>query len=99
MSLAWSERAICIGVVMLEYVLFSEHVRNIFLSWLKDNQIEYQLAGEAEELLVLIDEDIGHDMEEKIEAQYDFLLDESAKIADEEDDSPDTVHLVGIQFT
>jgi len=84
---------------MLEYVFFSERFRNIFLAWLDDQQIEYQLAGEAEELLVLIDEDIGHDLEEKIEAQYDFLLDESAKIVDEEDDSPDSVHLVGIQFT
>lgn len=84
---------------MLEYVLFLERVRNIFISWLRDNQIEYQLAGEAEELLVLIDEDIDQEILKKIEAQYDFLLDESARIADEEDTSPDSVHLVGIQFT
>lgn len=84
---------------MLEYVLFLESVRNIFISWLRDNQIEYQLAGEAEELLVLIDEDIDQEILKKIEAQYDFLLDESARIADEEDTSPDSVHLVGVQFT
>jgi len=83
---------------MLEYVLFSESVRNIFISWLNDNLIEYQLAGE-EELLILIDEDIDLDTLEKIETRYDFLLDESAKIADKEDESPDNVHLVGIQFT
>ena len=84
---------------MLEYVLFSERIRNIFVSWLQENNIEFQLAGETEELLVLIDEDIDPQIEEKIEAQYDLLLDESAKAVDEEDHSSDAVHLVGIQFT
>lgn len=84
---------------MLEYVLFSEAIRNKFIAWLQDNQIVFQLAGDDEELLVLINEDISHLTEDKIETQYDLLLDESAKIADEEDKSHDSVHLVGIQFT
>ena len=37
-------------------------------------------------------------MQDRIDAQYDLLLDESARIADAEDDSPNAVHLVGIQF-
>ncbi len=83
---------------MLEYVLFSEHIRKLFTIWLQDNQIEFQLAGVGEELLVLISEDIDELTEEKIETQYDFLLDESAKLADEED-SDNAIHIVGIQFT
>jgi len=84
---------------MLEYVVFSEHIRDMFIAWLQDNQIEFQLAGCDEELLVLISEDIDCFTEDKIEAQYDMLLDESARVADKEDDSPDSVHLVAIQFT
>jgi hypothetical protein len=83
---------------MLEYVLFAEQLRDRFTSWLDDNGIEYRIAGDEDELLVLIDEDIDADEHERIEARYDLLLDESARIADEEDDSPDAVHLVGIQF-
>jgi len=83
---------------MLEYVLFAERLRKRFTSWLDDNSIDYRTAGNGEELLVLIDEDIAADLQDRIDEQYDLLLEESARIADEEDDSPDAVHLVGIQF-
>ncbi len=83
---------------MLEYVLFAERLRDRFTSWLDDNGIDYQTARGGEELLVLIDEDIDEDTQDRIDEQYDLLLEESARIADEEDDSPDAVHLVGIQF-
>jgi hypothetical protein len=83
---------------MLEYVLFAERLRDRFTSWLDDKDVDYRTAGGGEELLVLIDEDIDEDMQDRIDEQYDMLLEESARIADEEDDSPDAVHLVGIQF-
>jgi hypothetical protein len=83
---------------MLEYVLFAERLRDRFTSWLDDNSIDYRTDGNGEELLVLIDEDIAADVQDRIDEQYDLLLEESARIADEEDDSPDAVHLVGIQF-
>lgn len=79
---------------MLEYVLFAESLRGRFTTWLHDNGIDYRTAREEGELLVLIDEDT----QDKIDEQYDQLLDESARLADAEDDSPDAVHLVGIQF-
>ena len=82
---------------MLEYILFSERIRNMFTSWLQSNNIEFQLAGNEEEFLVLIDEDIDDSIEEKIEAQYDFLLDKNAKTVDEKDDSPVST-LLEIQF-
>ena len=84
---------------MLEYILFSKRIRDIFTCWLKENDIEFELAGNDEEFLVLIDENIDDSIEQKIEAQYDMLLDESAKAVDEEDDSSGAVHLVGIQYT
>ena len=83
---------------MLEYVLFAVPLRDRFASWLDDNGVDYQTAGDGDELLVLIDEDIDADLQDRIEEQYDLLLDESARMADAEDDSPDAVHLVGIQF-
>jgi hypothetical protein len=83
---------------MLEYVLFVERLRDRFTSWLDENGIEYQTSGAGEELLVLIDEDLDELTQDRIEEQYDLLLDESASLADAEDDTPDAVHLVGIQF-
>jgi hypothetical protein len=83
---------------MLEYVLFAEKLRDRFTEWLDDNGIVYRTGGNGDELLVLVDEDLAGDVQEKVDAQYDLLLDESARIADAEDDSPDAVHLVGIQF-
>jgi len=84
---------------VLEYILFSERIRELFICWLRDNNIEFELAGNDEEFLVLIDEDIADSIEEKIEAQYDLLLDENAKAVDEDDDSSGAIHLVGIQYT
>lgn len=83
---------------MLEYVLFAEPLRDRFTQWLDASDIVYRTGGDGEELLVLVDEDIDEDVQDRIDAQYDLLLEESARIADAEDDSPDAVHRVGIQF-
>ena len=83
---------------MLEYVLFAEQLRDRFTKWLEDNGIAYRADGDGDELLVLVDEDLDEDMQDRVDEQYDLLLEESARIADEQDDSPDAVHLVGIQF-
>jgi hypothetical protein len=83
---------------MLEYVVFAEQLRDRFTEWLDDNGIAYRTDGHGDELLVLIDEDLDEDVQDRIDELYDILLEESARIADAEDDSPDAVHLVGIQF-
>jgi hypothetical protein len=83
---------------MLEYVLFATPLRDRFTKWLDDNNVVYRTAGDGNELLVLVDEDLDEEMQDRVDEMYDLLLDESAGIADEEDDSPDAVHLVGIQF-
>ncbi|MGD8630513.1 MAG: hypothetical protein PVG72_07240 [Gammaproteobacteria bacterium] len=83
---------------MLEYVLFAEQLRDRFTEWLDDNGVVYRTGGDGDELHVLVGEDLAEDVQDKIDAQYDLLLEESARIADAEDDSPDAVHLVGIQF-
>ena len=83
---------------MLEYVLFAEPLRDRFIEWLDNNRIVYQTGGDGDELLVLVDEDLDADVQDRIDEQYDRLLEESARFADEQDDSPDAVHLVGIQF-
>ena len=83
---------------MLEYVLFAEQLRDRFTDWLDNNGIVYRTGGDDDELLVLIEENLDEDVQDRIDEQYDLLLEESARIADEEDDSPDAVHLVGIQF-
>jgi hypothetical protein len=86
------------GCIMLEYVLFAEQLRDRFTGWLDDNGIDYQTGGDADELLVRVDENLDEDVQDRIDEQYDLLLEESARLADDEDDSADSVHLVGIQF-
>jgi hypothetical protein len=86
------------GCIMLEYVLFAEQLRDRFTGWLDDNGIVYQTGGDADELLVRVDENLDEDVQDRIDEQYDLLLEESARLADDEDDSADSVHLVGIQF-
>lgn len=83
---------------MLEYVLFAEQLRDRFAAWLKENGVAYETAGTADELLVLIDEATDADTLDRVDEQYDQLLDESARLADAEDDTPGAVHAVGIQF-
>ena len=83
---------------MLEYVLFAEPLRDRFTQWLDDNGIAYRTGGDGDELLVLLDEDLDEEVLDRVDEQYDQLLEESARMADEEDNSPDAVHLVGIQF-
>ena len=83
---------------MLEYILFSQPLRDRFIQWLEGNGVRYQTAGEGDELLVLLDEELDEEIQDRIDEYYDLLLDESARIADAEDDTPDAVHVVGIQF-
>jgi hypothetical protein len=83
---------------MLEYVLFAEQLRDRFTKWLDDNGVTYRTGGDGDELHVLVDEDLDEETQDRVDEQYDLLLEESARIADAEDDSADAVHLVGIQF-
>ena len=83
---------------MLEYVLFAAQLRDRFTQWLDDNGVAYRTEGNGDELLVLVDEDLEADLQDRVDEQYDLLLEASARIADAEDDTPDAVHRVGIQF-
>jgi hypothetical protein len=83
---------------MLEYVLFAEKLRDRFTAWLDDNGIAYRTGGDGDELLILIDEDLDENLQDRVDEQYDLLLEESARLADAEDDAPDAIHLVGVQF-
>lgn len=83
---------------MLDYVLFAEPLRDRFSQWLDDNCIAYRTREDGDELLVLVDEDLDEDLQDRVDEQYELLLEASARLADDEDNSPDAVHLVGIQF-
>ena len=43
---------------MLEYVLFAARLRDRFTEWLTDSGIAYQTGGNADELLVRVDENL-----------------------------------------
>ena len=84
---------------MLEYAFFENRFRDQFTDWLKTIDMEYQTADGELELLVLVDEDIDDATEEKLEEQYDLIMEKQAISADENDDPEAHINLVGVQYT
>jgi hypothetical protein len=64
---------------MLEYVLFAKQLRDRFTQWLDDNAIDYRTEGDGDELLVLVDEDLDEAMQDRMDEQYDLLLEDSSE--------------------
>jgi hypothetical protein len=84
---------------MFEYILFSKPLRDRFTAFLEEHDVEYQCSDDDEHYLIMVSEDIDENLEDIVEQQYDILLDENARLTDEEDNSSTAIHLVGIQFT
>jgi len=84
---------------MLEYAFFENRFRDQFIDWLKSIDMEYQTQDGELELLVLVDEDIEEEIEDKLEEQYDLIMERQALSADENDDPEIHINLVGVQYT
>jgi hypothetical protein len=84
---------------MLEYAFFENRFRDQFTDWLKLIDVEYQTADGELELLVLVDEDIDNEIEDKLEEQYDLIMEQQTISADENDDPETHINLVGVQYT
>lgn len=82
---------------MYEFVFFEAHLRDRFLARLAEEGVE-ALPGDPEVALsVGVDEDVDEAVLERLEAEYDRLLDEQARIIEAEE--PDSISRVGVQFT
>ena len=82
---------------MFEFVFFNEGLRDRFLKLLEDQGVE-ALPGDPEVAMSIgVSEDIDDATLERIESEYDRLLDEQADLTEAEE--PDSVSRVAVQFT
>lgn len=61
-------------------------------------QVDYELAGAGEELLVLIDENIDEALEAQVESLYDEIMNDQAAYINRQDSPDDSTHVVGVQY-
>jgi hypothetical protein len=65
---------------MLEFVFFDPRPRDVFLSQLKEDGVEFKCCQKGEELLVLLSDDIESDTMDQIEQHYEGTLQMSEQL-------------------
>jgi len=84
---------------MLEYIFFEAKFRGRFTDRLEMMQVDYELAGAGEELLVLIDENIEGALETLVESLYDEIMNDQAASINHQESPDDATHVVGVQYS
>lgn len=67
---------------MFEYLFFNQKPFNAFEIFLEDLNVDYTINKEDENFIVLIADDLGDELDEKIEAFYDDMLDMDREICE-----------------
>ncbi|RLA05845.1 MAG: hypothetical protein DRQ47_00125 [Gammaproteobacteria bacterium] len=85
---------------MFEYVLFHEKPFNLFISWLKEKEVEHQVEMVDENYEIRVPEDIDDDLLDELEERYDELMDMTRDISnDEEKANNEGYHMAGVSVT
>ncbi|HID30059.1 MAG TPA: hypothetical protein EYP19_08650 [Desulfobacterales bacterium] len=85
---------------MFEYVFFNEALKGRFVAMLDEEAVAWTSRNSDESFSVFVSEDIDDDIEERLEAVYDGLMDEQRSIVvGDEMDAGDGIHRVGVQFS
>lgn len=66
---------------MLEYIFFHESLRDRFVDFLRAHGVEAELS-EADGLMVAVPDDLDDELSERIENEYDLLLQEHTEVMD-----------------
>ena len=83
---------------MLEYIFFDERPWRDFIDFLKQLGLEVKSAVKEEGWLVYVSEELDDELDEKIEACYDRLLEQNERLIAERE-GEDHVHTAGINVT
>jgi hypothetical protein len=81
---------------MLEFVFFDPRPRDVFLSQLKEDGVEFECCQKGEELLVLLSDDIESNTMDRIEQHYEDTLQMSEQLM-AETEGVDHFSMAGIE--
>ena len=85
---------------MLEFIFFHQNISKLFTDFIAGLGIEYRVKDAAETITVSVSEDLDDELIEKIEDEYDRLLDLSRDLTDsEEGESRDNYQKASLLIT
>ncbi len=85
---------------MLEFIFFHQSISKLFTDFIAGLGIEYRVKDAAETITVSVSEDVDDELVEKIEDEYDRLLDLSRDLTDsEEGESRDNYQKASLLIT
>ncbi len=80
---------------MLEYVFFDETIRDKFVAFLKEKKVDCQVSDD-ESFIVEIPDDLGAELDDAIDNQYEQLLQETAELMEQGEDALEK-NVAGVQ--
>lgn len=85
---------------MLDYVLFNEVPFQLFIDWLKGNNVVYEFEMDEDNYVIKISEDLDEDLLDRVDEKYDELMDMNQDIINEEEfEKNDGHHMAGVVVT
>lgn len=85
---------------MLDYILFNEKLFQLFIDWLKEKDVAYEVNIDEDNYVIKVSENLDDDLLDDIDDKYDELMDmNQALINDEEKESNDGYHMAGVVVT
>ena len=85
---------------MLDYILFNEDLFQIFIDWLKEKNVAYEVNIDEDNYVIQVSENLDEVLLDDIDEKYDELMDMNQDIInDEEKESHDGYNMAGIIVT
>lgn len=85
---------------MLEYILFNEKLFQLFIDWLKDKGVDYEVSIDEDNYIIKVSEDLDEDLSDDIDDKYDELMDMNQDIINEEEkEANDGYNMAGVIVT
>lgn len=71
---------------MMEYIFFSEQLRDDFVAFARELGVECTLEGDEMGQIAAVPEDLPDEVCDRLEARYDELMEAQADLVDQEED-------------
>lgn len=85
---------------MLDYILFNEKPFDLFISWLKANNVSYETKIDEESYVIQVPENLEEDLLDAIDDKYEEFMDMNQDIVNEEEkQNHDGYNMAGIIVT